>query len=277
MTERAVAFGAHSALIGVVCEPTAPAGVRRAVLMANIGMHHRVGPSRLYVELARALATSGLYVLRFDLSGMGDSAPRRDGTSSNDSALRDLDSAMTFMTSNCGIAEFVLVGLCSGVDGVHAAAACDARVRGAVFIDGYSYPTTGFLARHAILRPLQPGRWMRYARRLVRGQARRNTAARDATVFAREEPSRAQFAVDLLAMTARRARLLFIYTGGATSRFNAPRQLAEMLGRASLPAGVDCVLLPHADHVFSRTDQRRLLCERITGWCAALPAEAPAG
>ena len=268
MTEEAVTFGAHGTLVGVVSEPVLREYGRRAVLMANIGMHHRVGPFRLYVELARALAASGLYVLRFDLAGMGDSAARPDRQSPSESATSDIEAAMTFMTSMYGIAEFLLVGLCSGVDAIHVVAARDARTRGAVFIDGYSYPTSGFRLRHAVHRPLQPVRWVRFARRITRGQSRRGSDAA-ATVFAREEPSHRQFVTDVLAMTSRAARLLFIYTGGASARFNSPRQLVETLGGESLPAGVECELMRDADHVFSRTDQRRRLCARITRWCHA--------
>ncbi len=271
MTERAVTFGAHGTLVGVVAEPATPGVGTRAVLMSNIGMHHRIGPFRLYVELSRALAASGLFALRFDVSGMGDSAPRRETGSPTALAARDLDDAMTFMTAEYGVTEFVLVGLCSGVDSTHAVAALDTRVRGAVFIDGYSYPTLGYTVRRAVLRPLQPGRWVRLARRLVNGQHRRAAGAAGAVVFAREEPTQSQFANDVLAMSSRNTRLLFLYTGGVTYRFNSPRQLREMLGVSAAPAGIECALMPQADHVFSRTDQRRALCDRVTRWCVSLP------
>ncbi|MCC7053624.1 MAG: alpha/beta fold hydrolase [Gemmatimonadaceae bacterium] len=271
MTERAVAFGPRNGLIGVLTEPQVPAaGVRRAVIMSNIGMHHRVGPFRLYVELARRLAASGLHVLRFDLSGMGDSLLRTDVVTTAERAAADLADAMDWLQRECGVGEFLLVGLCSGVDSTHAAAARDERVVGAVFIDGYSYPTPGYRIRHLTRRPLQAGRWVRFGQRLLRGERRTARASDNATVFARETPDRPQFARDVGAMTARGARLLFIYTGGVYHRFNSPRQVHEMLAGAVRLDRIEVDLMRDADHVFSRTEQRRALYDRVVGWAASI-------
>ena len=45
------------------------------VVLLNAGIIHRIGPNRLYVQLARRLASRGHAVLRFDLAGIGDSEP----------------------------------------------------------------------------------------------------------------------------------------------------------------------------------------------------------
>ena len=98
MTERAVVFGPDQTLVGIVTSPEhAPAGGTRAVIMANIGLHHRVGPYRLYVDLARRLAARGLVALRFDLSGLGDSAPRQDTLSDIERGASDLREAMDWL------------------------------------------------------------------------------------------------------------------------------------------------------------------------------------
>ena len=272
MRERAVRFGPANGLIGVVSEPgTARVGPARAVLMSNIGMHHRIGPFRLYVEMARALAADGFFVFRFDLSGMGDSAVLQDGDTAAMRARRDVKDAMDWLHRAYGIEEFVLLGLCSGVDSAHAAATRDHRVKGAIFIDGYAYPTTGYHVRHLVVRPLQPGRWLRFARRLVRGERRIVPEADGATVFEREQPTQAEFARDIGTMTARGTRLLFIYTGGAYNRINSGRQVFEMLGAGVRTEHIESQLLRSADHVFSSTAQRALLFDRIRRWVNALP------
>jgi pimeloyl-ACP methyl ester carboxylesterase len=272
MRERAVCFGPAHGLIGIVSEPALPrAGPRRAVLMSNIGMHHRIGPFRLYTEMARALASDGVFVLRFDLSGMGDSAMRPDGDTAAVRAKRDVRAAMDWLQRAYGIDDFVLLGLCSGVDSTHVVATGDQRVKGAIFIDGYAYPTPGFYVRHFLVRPLQPGRWVRFGRRLLRGERRGIQGSDGATVFEREQPTQPDFARDIGAMTLRGTRLLFIYTGGAYNRINSGRQVFEMLGAGVCSDNIQSELLLSADHVFSSTAQRALLFDRIRAWVKALP------
>ena len=272
MSERAIRFGPGEGLIGIVSEPDAPrAGRLRAVVMTNIGMHHRVGPFRLYVELARALAASGVCALRFDLSGMGDSVTRRDAATPSDSAQRDLVDAMDWLQGAYGIDEFVLLGLCSGVDSTHAVAARDPRVTGAIFIDGYAYPTAGYYVRHYLVRPLQLPRWVRFGRRLLRGERRATRPADGATVFERELPTKAEFRRDVRTITARGTRLLFMYTAGANRRINASRQVFEMLGADVTNECITSEFMPSADHVFSRTVQRAHLFDRVVRWVTSLP------
>ena len=54
-------------------------GARRegapSIVLLNTGFEYHVGPHRLYVPLARDWAARGHLVLRFDLGGIGDSAP----------------------------------------------------------------------------------------------------------------------------------------------------------------------------------------------------------
>ena len=160
MSERAVLFGAHNGLVGVITEPDGDMAQRDvAVIMSNIGMHHHVGPFRLYVDLARALASTGVSVLRFDLGGLGDSLPRHDAPTPAERSARDLDDAMALLTDTVGAKKFIVIGLCSGVDSSHAAAKRDARVIGGAFVDGYSYKTVGHYFRWYVLRPLQWARW----------------------------------------------------------------------------------------------------------------------
>jgi len=57
MREHALLFGDAQGLVGVITDPPGPAGPSRpGVILLNAGVIHRVGPSRLYVNLARALA-----------------------------------------------------------------------------------------------------------------------------------------------------------------------------------------------------------------------------
>ncbi len=91
--------------------------IRRAVILANAGAVYRIGPNRLYVELARQLAArGGTLVLRADLSGLGDSRPRAGADENivySDHAVADLGALAAWARSR-GAREVAIVGLCSG-------------------------------------------------------------------------------------------------------------------------------------------------------------------
>src|SRR5262249_27402146 len=72
-----VAGEGSRSLFGIHTEPLDPPRGKRSpmVLFLNAGAVHRVGPNRMYVDLARSWAEHGLTSLRLDLSGLGDSPP----------------------------------------------------------------------------------------------------------------------------------------------------------------------------------------------------------
>jgi len=286
--ERAIVFGPHRGLVGVVTHPTAGAtndagpAPRRAVVMANIGVMHHVGPFRLYVELARDAATLGWHALRFDLSGLGDSAPRSGERTSAEQTQADVRSALDWLEQTLGVREVVLVGLCSGVDSMHPVAVADPRVVGAVFVDGYTYPTWGYYLRHHTLRYLQLERWRRAVRRRVR-RLRAGTPNAPASetpddvpqgAFQREYPTRARFCDDVARVTARGARLLFVFTGTFDGHFNAERQMGEILGRRYPRETVDVALFRGADHLFTGARQSAKFFGRVQRWLAEFPSGA---
>ncbi|HVV48125.1 MAG TPA: alpha/beta fold hydrolase [Polyangia bacterium] len=119
--EKPVQFGPDKKLFGILAAP--PGGAARpdvpAIIMLNAGTVHRVGSHRLYVPLARHWAKLGFYVLRVDLSGIGDS-PVPAGCVENltypRDGLDDARAAMDLLTETTGIRKFIVAGLCSGGD-----------------------------------------------------------------------------------------------------------------------------------------------------------------
>jgi pimeloyl-ACP methyl ester carboxylesterase len=131
-------------LPGVLTEPIGPRGrsARPAVVLFNVGANHRVGCNRLYVGMARLLATAGFSVLRFDRRTIGD-GPHAPGEPENDIyAARSVDearAAMDFLRDAHGFDRFVLGGLCSGGYVAYHAAIVDERVVGAFLINPLTY------------------------------------------------------------------------------------------------------------------------------------------
>lgn len=72
MREETCVFGSANPLVGIITHPEIDVGLPTVILL-NAGLIHRIGPNRVYVRLARHLAGLGFQVLRFDLSGIGDS------------------------------------------------------------------------------------------------------------------------------------------------------------------------------------------------------------
>ena len=134
--ESAQRFGADEGLFGILCEP-AEGPSETAVLMLNVGGNYHVGPHRLYVKAARALAAAGLCSLRFDLAGIGDSRIRPgsslDGMYYRD-AMPDVRTAIDFLAAR-GCRRFYLLGICSGAYVAFQTALLDARVNGQILMN----------------------------------------------------------------------------------------------------------------------------------------------
>jgi pimeloyl-ACP methyl ester carboxylesterase len=134
--ESALRFGADQSLFGILCEP-AESAAKTAVLMLNTGGNHHIGPHRMYVSAARALAAAGYRSLRFDLAGVGDSrmpagAPV-DGTYFRHS-MPDVRAAIDALAQR-GCTRFFLLGICSGAYVAFQTALLDARVNGQILMN----------------------------------------------------------------------------------------------------------------------------------------------
>ncbi len=141
--ETTLALGPDKRLFGVLTQldtpPSAPAA-KPAVIFLNTTPHTRIGPNRMYVPLARALAKQGFPALRFDLSGVGDS-PRSTQTADliySKEFVKDVTAAMDGL-QELGFARFVIVGLCSGAYLAFHTALSDPRVVSAVMINPQTF------------------------------------------------------------------------------------------------------------------------------------------
>ncbi|MGA1865094.1 MAG: alpha/beta fold hydrolase [bacterium] len=137
MNERAVLFGKSKSLVGIITETPADAKIngKPAIILLNAGFIHRVGPNRLYVNLARCLANHGFLSVRFDHSGIGDSLPRTDSTNYAESYNSEVQEVMDWLAKTYNVDRFCLIGLCSGARTSFSVACCDSRVVGAVFLN----------------------------------------------------------------------------------------------------------------------------------------------
>ncbi|RKG90933.1 alpha/beta fold hydrolase [Corallococcus terminator] len=279
MRERICTFGPEQSLTGVLTEPD-PTKVlpgAPAVVLSNVGLNHHVGPYRLWVELARLLAARGITTLRFDLSGLGDSRPRREGGPDEFARAREeTRAALDYLEQKKGQRDFALIGLCSGVDSVHSVAVQDPRVVGAAFIDGYTYRTVGYHLRFQ-LRYLSPRRWTRFLRKRKLPSQLREAGEAD-EVYTREYPEQARLTEDYAKLLERGVNLCFVFSGGMGLSFNYERQFYEMFSPLKLEHRVTYAFYPRADHLFSVPEDRAELLRKLTAWAVGIvPPKALAG
>jgi len=268
--ERVLSFGKHQDQVGILTLPDAvPQDDRPALVMWNVGVNHRVGPFRVYVDLAREAARLGFVAFRFDASGMGDSEVRRESVSDTEREDKDVQDALDVVTRRTGKQRFVIVGFCSSVDACHRVSVKDERVVGVVHVEGYSYATDSY-RRRLPLKVLSRERWRRRLAQqreklLAKLRGQRAEAPAEA-VFKRDYPTWDKFRADLATLTGRGVSMHLAYVGSDTT-FNHAGQFFEMYGSPALKQDlIDVAYYPKADHTFFDVTERTALLGNLTAW-----------
>lgn len=278
MREEPVLFGGKTALVGIVSDPPGETSSDLpAVILLNAGGLHRVGPNRLYVNMARRLAALGFVVLRFDFSGFGDSEPRLDDMPFAKVAVTEVRSAMDFLTAARGSERFILIGICSGAEASFAVAQRDSRVTGAVLINGSGYDVASILNFNPRALPVLP-RTIRFLftawpQILVRKMTRGTWGAKytaELTLYLMRNLIAGQHrwqesdAGTLRTLAERGTKLLLVYEGGTPMT----HYLQALLGTTEPGGGSNALIkvMKRADHTFNSVRQQEILLELICKW-----------
>jgi pimeloyl-ACP methyl ester carboxylesterase len=279
MRERAVKFGAASNLVGVLTEPDPVAAreERPGVIFLNSGILHHAGASRLYVKIARKLASSGFFCLRFDFAGVGDSEPRRDTLPFARGAVEDAREAMDFLQSARGIRRFILVGLCSGADMAYHVALADNRVAGLAKLDAWVYSTRRAVVRHYVPRVLSLRQWRHSIRvRLEGRRARAGQSPQDpsaslyvAPEYRRKFPPREEVEDGLRRLTERGVRLYYFFSGDQISVFNYREQYRDSFPDVDFRDLLTVDFQPDSDHTVTGLRHQEEVTDAIHRWAVA--------
>lgn len=283
--EQTLLLGPRQSMVGVIT--SAPEPVRQAdapfVVILNAGIIHRIGPNRLHVLMARALATAGFDVLRVDLSGLGDSEPRPDSLSPLDAALADIREVLDTLQASRQVQQVVLMGLCSGADHSVIYAGTDPRVAGVVLLDPSIPRTPRYYVQHYANRLLQMRPWLNLAtgrHPLWRMFRRRNCQPVEAQLepapgeppLTLEHPEVRAFLQNAYGRAvAQGVRLLAVMTADRERQHNYRRQLFDAFPQVPFGAQLRLEYFRHCDHTFTtRTNQQRLMGLVLewmkTGW-----------
>jgi len=100
---------------GLFAIETSGGSSTRSVVLFSPSKEHRVGPARMHVELARALAAASVQTIRFDRRGTGESgAVAWDEMTPMYSSESAVDAGNVIALAAAAPADTALVGLCAG-------------------------------------------------------------------------------------------------------------------------------------------------------------------
>jgi hypothetical protein len=285
MIERALRFGESAQLVGILTEPEPHVRHPDApvTVFLNSGIIHRVGASRLYVQMARRLAEEGLTSLRFDFSGIGDSEARRDSLPFTESAVVETREAMDYLERVVGARSFHLMGLCSGADMGFAVAQVDPRVLGLGQLDPYGYRTFTWYLRHYGPRVLQLSTWthslrVRMASLLGRSGPEGENASSGVFVapeYRRVFPPRREVEAGMAKLAKRGVRFFVCFTGDEPA-INYPGQFRASLPGVSFGDRLEEILMSFADHTFTHPNHQVQVVDRFAAWSRSALLHQPA-
>ena len=280
--EQALLLGKRKSLVAIIAQEPAAARAaadRPIIVILNSGIIHRVGPNRMFVRLARQLARAGHVVVRFDLSGIGDSEPRTDELEPLNAALADIREVLDSLEAARQVRRFVLVGLCSGADHSIIYGGQDPRVVGMVLIDPSIPRTRGYYVRHYRGRVLRWRSWLNFAsgrhpfwKALGRSIAPASPESPDGEELPEALPDLqdSQVRTFLANVYARAAAagvdIMAVFTGGREDRHNEAVQLLEAFPKVAFGSRLRLEFMGSADHTFTSQADRCSLLALISSW-----------
>jgi len=244
--------------------PASSNGGDIGVVILNAGLLHNVGPFRLHVDIAAAVAELGVPVTRIDQSGKGESASRPVSTSL-ESKLADFDDVTAWIEED-GSRRVILVGLCSGADDALLIARHRSNIAGIVMIDGFAPPTA---KSRRMKRSQRYGSIRRAVGSMLRPirdyLAKRRLGPDDIDIDIRAWTDDADMTAGIAKAIDSGTRFLAIFTPGQ-DYYLYDGQLRDGLSGLNHPDRLDEVYFDDTDHTFSRSAHRDRVVTCIRDW-----------
>jgi pimeloyl-ACP methyl ester carboxylesterase len=290
--EKAVLFGKTTSLVGILTDPPDPERDDNfpVVILLNAGIVHRVGPNRLYVKMARELASLGFPVLRLDLSGIGDSPIRGDHLPFDKSVVSEIAEAMDYLKAARGVDRFVLTGICSGANLSYRTACCDPRVAGAILLnpryhlhdrsdDLDVYIRNRTFIHHYFRLAFSSSFSAKIWSNIITGKVRRSGVKRAVTGFrltslfaSRQKISAAasQAERDMRSLAERSVRLLHVYSEGDEGLDYLHVILGDRMRGWRASRLLTMQVIRGTDHTFTLLWSQSVLLEIVGSWIQAM-------
>jgi pimeloyl-ACP methyl ester carboxylesterase len=261
VNEKAIRFGRESHLVGVLTMPeTVATTAGTAAILLNAGLINHLGPHRLHVRIARHLCELGIPCLRFDFSGIGESANTTHREAA--SQVADVGDAIDRLVADSVARNFVLFGICAGATYAYHAAVMHERVCGAVLCDGYLYPTWKTKPLYFLKKVTNKASMTGFVRKALRSlvghkdPARSKGAVLDVTTGSIPPDSYAQ---GLASLERRGAWVAQVISGSYPDSYCYPSQFSERFRSYRFGNRITAHFLPEVDHTFmTRAAQNRV-------------------
>lgn len=266
--ERAINFD-NDRLSGVLTVAVSAPVEQAVVVLLNAGLLHKVGSFRMNVEIARALSDQGMHTFRFDLSRIGDSHSSAHNGDYQASVIHDIACAFDELSRIIKAQKFIVIGLCTGADNAHRIAVADPRVCGAVFIDGYAFPTFKFQAIRLLKAITSAPRILKIMRDRLpfRAQSRSNISANsEQAQFEWTLPAKQQVEAEFTTLVSRGIKMLFIFTGAARGHYNYQQQMLDSFKGLDFGNCLEVQINARSDHSFILSSDRRALVADVVKW-----------
>jgi pimeloyl-ACP methyl ester carboxylesterase len=288
--EEAILFGGAGSLVGIITDP-AQQTADSAVILLNAGIIHRVGPGRMYVKLARRLAQRGFVVLRFDVSGVGDSEGRKDNLPFERSSLEETREAMDYLARTRGVRSFLLGGLCTGAVVAYQTALVDPRVGGVLLINTQGLipeseeEIQDYIANRANRRYYlrsalyNPGSWLKLLRGtagykdILRAIGLKSRGLRAMTADANPEVAKITSGFQTLA--GRGTGIFFLFSEGDPGIDELQIILGARLTELRARRNVRYSVVERTDHMFTLLAKQETFLTLATDWLQEAGAKVP--
>jgi pimeloyl-ACP methyl ester carboxylesterase len=271
-------LGPRSALVGIVTQAATPDPNLPSIVVLNGGILPRSGQSRIYVSLSRRLAAMGYRILRFDLSGIGDSPSRGDGLPPIEAAIEDLREALDWFVGDDGRA--ILMGLCDGANLAAYRASIDPRIVGVVLIDPLIPRTPRYRWEHLLRRLRAKTTWLELLNGthpvfgILRRQAKAIATGGEELMNAfdpNDPDARKMLSGIYKGIVDNDVEIFALFTGSMQHRHSYREQLIDAFPEANFNQRLQLEYIEAHDHHLEWPPHRAWLLERLTQWTTTAP------
>ena len=272
MGESLVKFGSNDHLVGVVGDASVPGADKPGVIFLNSGLMHKVGMSRITVNLSRHLNALGYNTLRFDLSGIGDSPVSEDEESTEHRVVGEVRAAIDLLLSRYGLAEVVLYGLCSGGQNSYRTAIRDERVIGLAGVDTFGYRTWRFYLKQYLPKLIRPRSWLtaiKMGLNRVLGPLGVSLGSNDdehAEPDWEAYPDLSSIQQGYQRLVDRGVKFLYVYTGDWEHEYLYQDQFVEMYPQVDFRDQSEIHYVKDMTHICAEPASQKYIMEHLSRW-----------
>ena len=249
----------------------APAVSRNVgVLFVHAGGGNRLGPHRMFVEMARAFNAQGYPTFRFDLSGCGDSGGKA-GENGTASEVCDTVNAIRHFHGTAGLDGVVVFSISRGSRlAFEAAAEAKLPLAGMILLSAPLSSTQAALRNTAAygadyLRKLKDPK---YLRRLVKGKVNLGGVWR---TLAHAWRVKDRYGKSSVIDQATVCPVLLIYAGNDPMLKESRRHYVDRCEQIGAP--VECYIIEHANHSFFHYHWKEQIADIALAWLGDAQSE----